>query len=182
MSRLSAVLVSRAEHCLTDSKVNRILTLGLRNPLAGKHPRKRLHLPPCPLFCHALLTMHVYSSTHRFMASQNPDRSPAARPAARRLASDSPQHHRDDCDDHDGGAGLKPPQRAQNFQNGSPVERARGKPDASDAFETNDNSDAEDGIETARASIELDVLPIELVTLTDRCVLIPAALPISPQF
>ena len=106
------------------------------------------------------------------MSSQSP-KSPSARqparPGARRMISDSPLHDRDDRDDHDGGgAGLKPPVRAQTFHSGSPVDKARADEDASDAFETNDNSDAEEGIATTRASIELDVLPIELVTLTDR--------------
>lgn len=38
-----------------------------------------------------------------------------------------------------------------------------------DAFDTADTSDAEDGPEVPRTSIELDILPIELITLTDRC-------------
>jgi hypothetical protein len=37
-----------------------------------------------------------------------------------------------------------------------------------DAFETAEDSDGEGNVEVTRASIELDDLPIELITLTDK--------------
>lgn len=40
--------------------------------------------------------------------------------------------------------------------------------DAPDAFDTAEHSENDDVTETARASVELDELPIELITLTDR--------------
>lgn len=110
--------------------------------------------------------MLIYSSSQRLMASPSRDKSPAARPGAPRVASFS---HQPGDNDRDDGDALKPPKHAQTFHNGSPVPGKRDKSDASDAFETNDdNSDADEGVEITRASIELDVLPIELVTLTDR--------------
>jgi hypothetical protein len=107
--------------------------------------------------------MIVYSSDRRFMAPQSPERGPAARPTARRLPS-SAQSGRDEGDS----ALLKPPKRAQTYPHGSPVDAKGDKSDGADAFENNEDSDPEPGLEITRASIELDVLPIELVTLTDR--------------
>lgn len=107
--------------------------------------------------------MMVYSSSQR-MASQPSTRSPPARPGSARISSFS---HGDENDS------LKPPRRAHTFQNGSPVAKDAAiaeAPGAPDAFETAENTDTEDGIEITRASIELDVLPIELITLTDRYV------------
>lgn len=106
--------------------------------------------------------MQVYSSSQRLMASQSPEKSPGARPNAPRIASFS--HH----NDRDTNDSLRPPKRAQTYQSGSPVEDRRGKPQSPSAFENNEDSDPEDGIEITRASVELDVLPIELVSLTDR--------------
>lgn len=103
--------------------------------------------------------MIVYSASQRFMAPPSPDKSPAGRPSVPRSSSSLSQHDRDDTN------GQKPPRRAQTFPSASPLEE---KDDASDAFENNNDSDDEDGVEGTRASIELDVLPIELITLTDR--------------
>ena len=106
----------------------------------------------------------VYSSSQRSMASPGPDKgtaSTSARPTTSRVSSFSLQSDRPDQD------AVKPPKRAQTFQATSPS----GKENASSsAFDVSESPDNDDGIEieVTRASIELDVLPIELVTLTDR--------------
>lgn len=97
------------------------------------------------------------------MAPQSPERSPAARPTARRVPSSAESGR------HEGDSTLlKPPKRAQTYPHGSSIDGRRGKSDAADAFENDEDSDPEPALEITRASIELDVLPIELVTLTDR--------------
>lgn len=104
--------------------------------------------------------MIVYNSSQRSMAPSSPEQSAAARPTTSRTTSVPHKSERDDKD------GLKPPKRAQTFQNGSQVEEKDDK--GSSAFEADEDSDADQDIEASRASIELDVLPIELVSLTDR--------------
>lgn len=95
------------------------------------------------------------------MAPSSPDKSNPARPPTSRTTSFPQQSERDNDKDR-----LKPPKRAQTFQNGSPVEDEDDK--GTSAFEADDDSDGDQEIEASRASIELDVLPIELVSLTDR--------------
>ncbi|KAF5010554.1 hypothetical protein FDECE_3296 [Fusarium decemcellulare] len=106
--------------------------------------------------------MIVYSSGQRFMASRSPSEGSSARPSAPRTASYSqtPKTPATDGDDR-----LQVPKRAHTFDNASSAAEVAESPDA---FETGEHSDNEDGIETTRASIELDILPIELITLTDR--------------
>ncbi|UNI14195.1 hypothetical protein JDV02_000850 [Purpureocillium takamizusanense] len=94
------------------------------------------------------------------MSSQSPKTShQPERPAASRAPS-FPQHP-------SGGAtsdrdALKPPKRAHTFHNGAPARTSDGP----DAFETSE-TDPEDNTEVPRTSVELDDLPIELITLTD---------------
>jgi len=97
------------------------------------------------------------------MASPSSEKAVAAepRPAASRISS-FPSHRRDD-----GGNTLKPLRRAQTSQTSSPLDRPQTNDRSPSAFEGADDSDPEDGIEITRASIELDVLPIELVSMTD---------------
>ncbi|KAF4121260.1 Vacuolar sorting protein 9 (VPS9) domain [Geosmithia morbida] len=103
--------------------------------------------------------MNVHSSTHhRPMAPL----SPVARPGAPRLASYS--HQSNDSDDKDS---LGVPKRAQTFQNDSPANAQQNENPVLSAFEVEEESDPEDAVEATRASIELDVLPIELISLTD---------------
>ncbi|KAI9166747.1 Vacuolar protein sorting-associated protein 9b [Paramyrothecium foliicola] len=110
--------------------------------------------------------MMFYSPSERFMASQAPGKPSQPRPGITRLSSFSSNPVPDENDS------LKPPKRAHTFQNGSPVEKqhstSTGASHAPDAFETADGSDDEAGIEITRASIELDELPIELISLTDN--------------
>ncbi|KAJ3487824.1 hypothetical protein NLG97_g6321 [Lecanicillium saksenae] len=95
------------------------------------------------------------------MASASPDAAVSGKPAAARVNShDAPQSRltRD---------GIQLPKRAHTFQN----DGARGQDDQAqppDAFETSqDTDDNEEPADTGRGSIDLDELPIELVTLTD---------------
>lgn len=99
--------------------------------------------------------MMVYSSAHRSMASQSPAKGSSARPSVPRTQTS--QSVAPDDDDR-----LQLPKRAHTFAHPADVA------DSPDAFETSDHTDTEDALEVTRASIELDILPIELVTLTDR--------------
>lgn len=110
--------------------------------------------------------MIVYSSTQRPMAPPSPGKSPVARPsAAPRGASYSHQPV-------DNKSSPSRPQRAQTFQNDVSPGKKPETPghSAFEADDDDDESDNEDAAEVTRASIELDVLPIELVSLTDRYV------------
>lgn len=94
------------------------------------------------------------------MASPASDKSPAARPSARRPSSNTPSNGPSD------GNSLKAPERTRTIPAEPPADNPSEKTGAS-AFEAAEDSDPDDGLEVTRASIELDVLPIELVTLTD---------------
>lgn len=125
--------------------------------------------------------MIVHSSSQRFMAPRSPSKSHSGRPTAppQPLSSD-PTPRTDDSssasastssNSNSGNNAQRPPRRAQTFPSASPLDEKDEpdlKPEASDAFENNDDSDSEEVLEAGRASIELDVLPIELITLTDR--------------
>lgn len=106
--------------------------------------------------------MIVYSSSQRLMASRDASEGPSARPSTTRTVSHShtPKTSAPSSDDR-----LKVPKRAHTFAN---TTSAKDGPASPDAFDTAEHSDSDDGIETTRASIELDILPIELITLTDR--------------
>ena len=100
------------------------------------------------------------------MAPQSPTKSSSARPSAPRGSSYSQQQSQTDDDD-----GLKLPKRAHTFANAGPAEKHATIPEehGPDAFETGEHSDTENAhIEITRASVELDILPIELITLIDR--------------
>ncbi|KAJ4010394.1 hypothetical protein NW752_005068 [Fusarium irregulare] len=97
------------------------------------------------------------------MASQNPSESSPARPSATRTASHT---HTAKTTASSSGDRLAIPRRAHTFANATPS--ADDSAASPDAFETGEHSDSDDGIEVTRASIELDILPIELITLTDR--------------
>lgn len=105
------------------------------------------------------------------MASQRPRKSSAAaRPSAPRISSYSHQSPRDDKDKDDHAQSIQTtPKRAQTFQSGVAPDARSKADDGPDAFDTGKDEDEDDdeGPETTRASIELDILPIELVTVTD---------------
>lgn len=103
------------------------------------------------------------------MSAQSSKTSDAIRQGVPRMPSYSNPAAQDDKDDNNR---LKLPKRAHTFQNGSPHEiRPHNYEDATpDAFEAGDHSETEDNTETARPSVDLDELPIELITLTDRYV------------
>ncbi|KAK4069928.1 uncharacterized protein Triagg1_6723 [Trichoderma aggressivum f. europaeum] len=102
------------------------------------------------------------------MASQQPtDTPPAARPSPDRLSSYSHQPSTTST------ASRETPKRAHTFHSSSPSEKhgdAGAKAGAPDTFDTAENSDNDEPPEITRASIELDDLPIELITLTDSFV------------
>lgn len=95
------------------------------------------------------------------MATPTPPESSSARPSAHRASSHS---HQPKAPVSDSGDRLQLPKRAQTFAHASPA-------DSPDAFDTGEHNDSDDGFELTRASVELDILPIELITLTDRCVM-----------
>ena len=100
------------------------------------------------------------------MASQQSTDAPSpARPAPERGASYSHQSTTTTA------PRIEPPKRAHTFHSASPSEKlgtAGTDAEAPDTFDTADNSDNEEFPEITRNSIELDDLPIELITLTDR--------------
>ncbi|KAG6303036.1 hypothetical protein E4U09_001140 [Claviceps aff. purpurea] len=67
----------------------------------------------------------------------------------------------------DGERTLLLPQRAITTVDSSGVPLKEDENEAPDAFETGAHSDIEENVEPSRASVELDELPIELITLTD---------------
>ncbi|KAM5375886.1 hypothetical protein ACJZ2D_005676 [Fusarium nematophilum] len=98
------------------------------------------------------------------MASRSPSDGSSARPSAPRTASYSQQAKAPASDASDR---LQLPKRAHTFANATSVAQSTDKADSPDAFETGEHTDTEDAIEVTRASVELDILPIELITLTD---------------
>ncbi|KAL6692651.1 hypothetical protein J3F84DRAFT_383463 [Trichoderma pleuroticola] len=102
------------------------------------------------------------------MASQqSADTPPAARPSPDRLSSYSHQPSTASI------ASRETPKRAHTFHSPSPSEKhgdAGANAGAPDTFDTAENSDNDEPPEITRASIELDDLPIELITLTDSFV------------
>ncbi|KAF4338596.1 VPS9 [Fusarium beomiforme] len=105
--------------------------------------------------------MIIHSSNQRFMASRNPSEGFSARPSTTRTASHSQTSKTNASNSDDR---LKVPKRAHTFAHASTATDGTTSPDA---FDTAEHSDSDDGIEITRASIELDILPIELITLTD---------------
>ena len=73
---------------------------------------------------------------------------------------------------HDGTGGRKNSdpskrmKRANTFHNDHQPDPKESN--APDAFETSEHTDNDEPVDNTRASIELDELPIELITLTDR--------------
>ncbi|KAM0515176.1 hypothetical protein ACHAPE_006129 [Trichoderma viride] len=103
------------------------------------------------------------------MASlQSPDTPPATRPSPDRLASYSNQLNSNSKES------IPIPKRAHTFHSPSPSEKnkdAASNTESPDTFDTTENnSDNEEFPEITRASIDLDDLPIELITLTDSFV------------
>ncbi|KAK7430074.1 hypothetical protein QQZ08_003465 [Neonectria magnoliae] len=102
--------------------------------------------------------MMIYSSASRFMAPQDPAKSSSARPSVSRTQTSQSAAP-------DDGDRLQLPKRAHTFVTASAEDPLTAE--SPDAFETSEHTDNEDALEVGRASVELDILPIELVTLTD---------------
>ncbi|KAL7960816.1 hypothetical protein V8C34DRAFT_275806 [Trichoderma compactum] len=102
------------------------------------------------------------------MASQqSTDTPPPTRPSPDRLSSYSHQPSTTST------SSRETPKRAHTFHSPSPSEKhgdAGASAEAPDTFDTAENSDNDEPPEITRASIELDDLPIELITLTDSFV------------
>ncbi|KAL7784602.1 hypothetical protein V8C37DRAFT_395601 [Trichoderma ceciliae] len=101
------------------------------------------------------------------MASQQSiDIPPATRPSPDRPSSYSHQPSSTKT------SSFETPKRAHTYHSASPSKKhdAGASTESPDTFDTAENSDNEDFPEITRASIELDDLPIELITLTDSFV------------
>ncbi|CAI6088883.1 unnamed protein product [Clonostachys chloroleuca] len=109
--------------------------------------------------------MMVFQSSDRSMAPPSPRKASGGRPGTKRAASASRSNPDTEKDSKES---PKLAKRSHTFQPG-----AQHKPQRHDAQETPDtfdgaeHTDNEESIEVSRASVELDSLPIELVTLTD---------------
>lgn len=90
------------------------------------------------------------------MASHGRGAASAGKPIPTRLHSHSTTPERD---------ALQLPKRAHTFQNDGKANEA-----LPDAFETSQELENDEVADTTRTSIDLDELPIELITLTDRYV------------
>jgi hypothetical protein len=112
------------------------------------------------LFCLAKLITMVFSVAEAFMASTASSKGAGSKPSPLRFNTPNKNESSEP---------LKPLRRANTFQNGSASQisasKAEVEPESPDAFDTVDNDDGTDGI---RTSVDLDELPIELISLTDR--------------
>lgn len=110
------------------------------------------------------LTMMVFQQSDRLMASQRRSSASSGRPTPTRVPSHPIRTPSATADP------LTSPKRAHTFHNDGESGQAgdHGKVAQPDAFETSEHTDNDDAVENTRNSIELDDLPIELITLTDR--------------
>jgi hypothetical protein len=113
----------------------------------------------------------AFSFTTVFMAPSTPTKSAATRPGPLRSTKSLPRNETPDPS----GPQTRP-QRASTIQNGTapeinvvpgtPQRQQHGNSDAkSDAFGSSEGAEEE---ERPRASVDLDDLPIELVSMTDK--------------
>jgi hypothetical protein len=110
----------------------------------------------------------AFSIAEGFMSSTATPKGSGARPSPLRPTTFNKSDKSDEPDSQ------KPPKRASTFQNGTTAASrsvssrtatpVMDLPQSPDAFETTDN---EDGGELVRASVDMDELPIELISLTD---------------
>lgn len=106
----------------------------------------------------------VFQQSDRLMASQRRSSASSGRPTPTRVPSHPTRTPSGTADP------LTSPKRANtSYSDGDSSQVGeRGKVAQPDAFETAEHADNDDVVETTRNSIELDDLPIELITLTDR--------------
>ncbi|KYK60059.1 VPS9 domain protein [Drechmeria coniospora] len=104
--------------------------------------------------------MIVYPPSHRYAATPSAKGTLPARQSAARTPSSRPPRVR-----------LMSAKQAQVVPDGPVVADGNANEGVEnhppDAFETTEAADGDDGLDVARSSIELDDLPIELITLTD---------------
>ena len=129
----------------------------------------------CPLQSVSLtsLTMMVFSSAERTMASKPPRKNSSARSSSSRLSSSATEPSQNENEPPKTSPKTSPKTTTPTPQSDASI--TEKKPGSSapkavepDAFETADNSDTEEGMEGTRASIDLDELPIELIQLIDK--------------
>ena len=109
--------------------------------------------------------MIVYPASHRPMASKSSANSSRAPLTRKRTTS-----HPFDIDKTED-APPAPVRKASTFSSDILLQAPTSPEDAGpDAFETNHDSESDEADEPTRASVELDELPIELITLTDSFV------------
>lgn len=108
--------------------------------------------------------MMVFQHSDRLMASQRRSSASSGRPTTTRVPSYPTRTPSETADP------LTSPKRANTVHSDSNSGQVgeRGKVAQPDAFETSEHTDTDDVVEDTRNSIELDDLPIELITLTDR--------------
>ena len=111
----------------------------------------------------------VSSFPDGFMATADESNKPGPRPSPLRPQSLARSERKDTR------ASPEPPRRAHTFQNGTPIGApsrtvsARVPPmDHPLSPDTFESTDPDDGLDPPRASVDMDELPIELVSLTDR--------------
>lgn len=112
--------------------------------------------------------MIVYGSGQRHMAPKSSSRSRKSSQSRPEVARPSPFAHDTKPEDSDE---TKPLNRAKTFPEVLPNSTSPGKivedRSAPDVFETTEQADIPEAIEITRPSIDLDDLPIELLTLID---------------
>lgn len=104
----------------------------------------------------------VISISSVLMAPSTPTKGPEQRPGSLRNTKSFPRHQVSESNDP-----LSLPQRANTFHNGTVPEimiEKQSRQDA-DTFESESNHDP---IEPPRASVDMDEIPIELVSTTDK--------------
>lgn len=114
--------------------------------------------------------MMVYSSSQRHMAPKSPKSPISSRPATNAVRrSSSPAVNDRSARDPDGADRRR---RAQTQPAGltsvHPHRRMSSRHDGPDVFATSEETETPEAIEVTRASVELDSLPIELISLIDR--------------
>lgn len=100
-----------------------------------------------------------------FMASHGRSTASSGHSSPGRIRSNSSRASPADSDP------LRPPKRSHTIQNdgkGSTFKELAEEAEGPDAFETSEQTDNEEIADAGRGSIDLDDLPIELITLTDR--------------
>ena len=104
------------------------------------------------------------------MASETPTKATEPRPGSLRNTKSFPRHQISDSSDPLSNTPSSP-RRASTFQDGSVPEitvAETGAPQPSPGTDTFESESNEDLIEPPRASVDMDEIPIELVSMIDK--------------